>query len=106
MLSDAFVILSPEHQRIFANADWSKQQVLDKLTELTTRNGSELLGGVDNIAEGMPEFVKDMPLAKFKPGGLNIVRAGGTAGLFSAIVGGWLASGEFGSSPVSKEIVL
>ncbi len=106
MLSDAFVILSPEHQRIFANANWSKQQVLDRLTELTTRHGSELLDGVDGIAEGMPDFVKDMELSKFKPGGLNIVRAGGTAGLFSAIVGGWLASGDFGSSPVSKEIVL
>jgi hypothetical protein len=106
MLSDAFVILVPEHQRVFANANWSKQQVLDRLTELTTRHGSELLDGVDGIAEGMPEFVKDMELPKFKPGGLNIVRAGGTAGLFSAIVGGWLASGDFGSSPVSKEIVL
>tara|TARA_R110002072_G_scaffold8842_3_gene43939 strand:+ start:16578 stop:18017 length:1440 start_codon:yes stop_codon:yes gene_type:complete len=106
MLSDAFIILSPEHQRIFANANWSKQQVLDTLTEFTTRDGSELINGVDGIAEGMPEFLKDMELSKFKPGGLNIVRAGGTAGLFSAIVGGWLASGEFGSSPVSKEIAL
>jgi hypothetical protein len=106
MVSDAFVILVPEHQRVFADANWSKQQVLDRLTELTTRHGSELLSGVDGIAEGMPEFVKDMELSKFKPGGLNIVRAGATAGLFSAIVGGWLASGEMGSSPVSKEIVL
>lgn len=104
MVSDAFVILVPEHQRIFAEAGWSKQQVLDKLMELTTRPGSELLCGVDGMAEGMPEFVKDMDLPKFKPGGLNIVRAGGTAGLFSAIVGGWLASGDMGSSPVSKEI--
>jgi len=106
MLSDAFIILAPEHQRIFANANWSKQQVLDKLTELTTRSGIEIINGVDGIAEGMPEFVKDMELPKFKPGGLNIVRAGGTAGLFSAIVGGWLASGDMGSSPVSKEIIL
>ena len=106
MLSDAFIILSPEHQKIFANADWSKQQVLDKLTELTTRPGAELMPGVDGIAEGMPEFVKDMDLPKFNAGGLNIVRAGGNAGLFSAIVGGWLASGDYGSSPVSKEIIL
>ena len=104
--SDVFIVLVPEHQRIFADAGWSKQKVIDTLMELTTRPGSELLPGVGGIAEGMPEFVKDMQLPKFKPGGLNIVRAGGTAGLFSAIVGGWLASGEFGSSPVSKEIVL
>ena len=57
-----------------------------------------------DIAEGMPEFVRDMDLPKFKPGGLNIVRAGGEAGLFSAIVGGWLASGDFGSSPVTMEL--
>jgi hypothetical protein len=106
MLSDAFIILVPEHQRIFADANWSKQQVIDRLTELTTRPGHELMPGVDGIAEGMPEFLKDMDLPKFKPGGLNIVRAGGSAGLFSAIIGGWLASGELGSSPVSKEIAL
>ncbi|MEM9256290.1 MAG: thioredoxin [Pseudomonadota bacterium] len=106
MLSDAFIVLSPEHQRVYADAHWSKQQVIDKLTELTTRAGSELLGGVDGIAEGMPDFVAGMDLPKFKSGGLNIVCAGGEAGLFSAIVGGWLASGDLGSSPVSKEIVL
>jgi hypothetical protein len=106
MLSDAFVVLVPEHRRVFDEAGWSKQQVLDTLTELTTRPGSQLMPGVDGIAEGMPEFVKDMELPKFKPGGLNIVSAGGTAGLFSAIIGGWLASGDLGSSPVSKEIVI
>jgi hypothetical protein len=106
MLSDAFIILAPEHQQVFANANWSKQQVLDRLNELTTRPGSEIIGGVDGIDEGMPEFVKDMEIPKFKPGGLNIVRAGGTAGLFSAIVPGWLASGDMGSSAVTKEIVL
>lgn len=106
MVSDAFIILAPEHQRIFADANWSKQQVLDKISEFTTRPGSEIIGGVDGIAEGMPEYVKELDLPKFKPGGLNIVRAGGTAGLFSGIVGGWLASGDMGSSPVTKEINL
>jgi hypothetical protein len=106
MVGDAFIILAPEHQRIFADANWSKKQVLDKINEFTIRPGSEIIGGVDGITEGMPEYVKDMDLPKFKPGGLNIVRAGGTAGLFSAIVGGWLASGDMGSSPVTKEITL
>lgn len=105
MLSDAFIVISPEHQRVFANAGWSKQQVLDELTRLTTRPGAQLVSGVDDMAEGMPEFVKEMDLPKFKPGGLNIVHAGGDAGLFSAIIGGWLASGDLGSSPVTKEIL-
>ena len=43
---------------------------------------------------------------KFRPGGLMIVRAGGGAGMFSAIIGGWLASGERGSAPVTREIRL
>ncbi len=49
---------------------------------------------------------KELELSKFKPGGLNLVHAGGSAGLFSAIIGGWLASGDMGSSPVTREIVL
>jgi len=34
------------------------------------------------------------------------VRAGGDAGLFSAIIAGWGASGEIGSVPVTREIRL
>lgn len=104
MLSDAFIVMSPEHQRVFATAQWSKQQVLDELMKLTTRPGAQLMNGADGIEEGMPEFLKEADLSKFKPGGLNIVHAGGEAGLFSAIIGGWLASGDFGSSPVTHEI--
>jgi hypothetical protein len=106
MLGDAFVIVSPEHQRVFSDAGWGKQQVKDRITELTTRPGAALLANEDGIAEGMPDFVRDMDLPKFKPGGLNLVRAGGTAGLFSAIISGWLASGGMGSSPVTREISL
>ncbi len=36
--------------------------------------------------------------------GLSIVRAGGGAGMFSGIIGGWSASGERGSAPVTKEV--
>jgi hypothetical protein len=104
MLGDVFIVMSPEHQHVFREANWSKQQVKDRILELTTRSGAELIGGVDGMAEGMPDFIKDMDLPKFKPGGLNIVHAGGGAGLFSAIISGWLASGDMGSSPVTKLI--
>jgi hypothetical protein len=106
MVSEAFIIIVPEHQRIFREHGWTKQQVKDRIIELTIRPGSELVAGADGISEGMPDFVKDMELAKFKPGALNLVHAGGDAGLFSAIISGWLASGDMGSSPVTKEIVL
>ncbi len=39
-----------------------------------------------------------MTLPKFRAGGLLIVHAGGGAGLFSAIIGGWV-SGRGGASP-------
>ena len=42
---------------------------------------------------------------KFRPGGLQLVRAGGDAGLFSAIIPGWLMKGALGTDPVTKEII-
>jgi len=33
-----------------------------------------------------------------------IVRAGGDAGMFSGIIGGWSAGGPRGSLPVTKEV--
>ena len=38
------------------------------------------------------------------PGGLMIVHAGGDAGLFSSIIGGWV-NNAMGSAPVTKEIL-
>ncbi|MFN0182721.1 MAG: hypothetical protein ACKVQR_02770, partial [Aquabacterium sp.] len=63
-----------------------------------------LLAGADGIAEGLPASLAGRQVPKFRPGGLLIVRAGGSAGLFSAIIAGWAASGPTGSIPVSKEI--
>ena len=40
---------------------------------------------------------------KFRPDGLLLVHAGGTAGMFSAIIGGWI-NGETGSQPVTREV--
>jgi len=62
------------------------------------------VAGAGGIAEGIPERFKDQQVPKFRPGGLLIVRAGGTAGLFSAIIAGWAASGSVGSSPVTREV--
>ena len=45
-----------------------------------------------------PSTFASSTLPKFRPGGLLIVHAGGGAGLFSAIIGGW-ANGETGSQP-------
>ena len=41
---------------------------------------------------------------KLREGGLLIVRAGGGAGMFSAILPGWAATGPIGSIPVTREV--
>lgn len=104
MASDAFLVVSPEHCRVFQEADWSKARLKEELDALLVLRGSELVRGAGDIAEGLPNKLADATLPKFRPGGLNIVRAGGTAGLFSAIIGGWLVTGQLGSSPVTREI--
>ncbi len=108
MAGDAVLVVSPEHSRVFIEAGWSKARLLDELTQLLTVPADQLLAGADGIAEGLPaEFVERLagkPVPKFRPGGLLIVRAGGGAGLFSAIIAGWAASGPVGSIPVSQEI--
>ena len=43
-------------------------------------------------------------LPKFRPDGLLVVHAGGDAGMFSAIVGGWV-SGQTGSVPVTRKVL-
>jgi hypothetical protein len=63
-----------------------------------------ILAGAGGIAEGLPEGLGGLTLPKFRPGGLLVVHAGGPAGLFSAIIGGWL-NGPMGSEPTSREII-
>ncbi len=100
---DAVLAVSPEHGRVFREAGWSRQRLLDELTELLTLAGAELVRGAGGIAEGLPEAFAESRLPKFRDGGLLIVHAGGTAGLFSAIIGGWV-SGAGGSEPVTWEV--
>ncbi|HEY6318669.1 MAG TPA: thioredoxin, partial [Acidimicrobiia bacterium] len=100
---DAVLVVSPEHARVFHEAGWTKARLLDELTARLQLPGAELVRGAGGIAEGLPEGVRDLTLPKFRDGGLLIVHAGGGAGLFSAIIGGW-ASGATGSAPVTKEI--
>ena len=102
---DAMVVISPEHERTYREAGWTKQQVYDALYRLTEIDGDDLIAGAHGIAEGGPPSYAGRKIAKFRPGGLLIVRAGGGAGMFSGIIGGWSASGERGSAPVTKEII-
>ncbi|HYM31443.1 MAG TPA: thioredoxin family protein [Candidatus Cybelea sp.] len=104
MMGDALLVVSPEHSRVFIEAGWSKARLRQELETLLLTPGRELVQGAGGIAEGLPPSLADNMVPKFRPGGLNIVRAGGTAGLFSAVIAGWAASGPIGSSPVTREI--
>jgi hypothetical protein len=100
---DAMLVVSPEHARVFRDAGWSKARLREELDALLLLDGDEIVQGTGGIAEGMPAGFAGIPLPKFRPGGLLITHAGGTAGLFSAIVGGW-ASGAMGSEIVTHPI--
>ena len=104
MAGDAVLVVSPEHSRVFIDAGWSKARLLQVLEGLLQFPGEEMVAGAGGIAEGIPEKFRDKTVPKFRPGGLLIVRAGGTAGLFSAVIAGWAASGPVGSSPVTREV--
>ena len=104
MAGDALLVVSPEHSRVFIEAGWSKARLLQELTSLLLLNADEMIVGAGGITEGLPISLAGTRVPKFRPGGLIIVRAGGTAGLFSAVIAGWAASGLTGSTPVSKEI--
>jgi hypothetical protein len=100
---DALLVVGPEHGRVFRDAGWSRTRLRDELDGLLALPGAELARGAGGIAEGMPAQLADSAIPKFRPGGLLIAHAGGTAGLFSAIIGGWVG-GEVGSQPVTREI--
>lgn len=104
MGADALVVVCPEHERTFREAGWSKAKLYEELYARTQRPADEILPGVGGVAEGTTAFPAGTMARKFRDGGLMIVRAGGGAGMFSGIMGGWSASGEKGSSPVTKEI--
>jgi hypothetical protein len=67
------------------------------------RPTDDILRGTNGIDEGVPPEYAGTVLPKFRPGGLLVAHAGGDAGMFSAIIGGWLG-GPAGSEPVTRQI--
>src|SRR5690242_2804164 len=87
----ALLVLSPEHYAIFKESGWDRKRIERALYEATIRPGSELTAGKDGVGEGIPASRAGEMVPKFHEDGLMVVRAGGPAGLFSAILPGWLA---------------
>ena len=103
-VSDALLIISPERMRVFREAGWSKARFRHELDKHLTIDAAEVLAGADGVAEGMPARLAGKQLLKFRPGGLLIAHAGGSAGMWSAIINGWTRSGPHGSIPVTVPI--
>jgi len=100
---DGVLVVSPEHARVFHEAGWTKARLRQEFDELLALDGTELARDAGGITEGMPGFLSGTTVPKFRDGGLLIVHAGGGAGLFSSIIGGWV-SGSSGSQPTTLEI--
>jgi hypothetical protein len=101
----AIVVLSPEHYAIYREAGWDRRRIERALYEATMRPGSEILAGKDGVGEGVPASRAGELVPKFHDDGLMVVRAGGPAGLFSAVLPGWLAGrNKLELQPVTKEV--
>ena len=89
-----------------AHLDESRARIEAALHEATTRPGKDLIQGAHGVGEGMAAEYADQMLPKFWPeNGLLVARAGGNAGLFSAIIGGWLGGrNREVVQPVTQEI--
>jgi hypothetical protein len=100
---DSILIVGPDHARLFKEAGWDRRRVLDELGGHLQLAGSDIVRGAHGMAEGVPDAFRDSTLPKFRDGGLLLVHAGGGAGLFSMIIGGW-ANGATGSQPITREV--
>ena len=100
---DAMLVLSPEHMARYRDAGWDRSRFMEELASHLMVDADTILIGSGGIEEGLPQDFTGMSLPKFRPGGLLVVHAGGPAGLFSAVIGGWV-NGPTGSEPVTKEI--
>jgi hypothetical protein len=103
MVFDAMLVISPEHGRVFRDAGWSRARLVEALEAALQLPGAELVRGAGGVLEGIPEAFGGTTIPKFRPGGVLLVHAGGPAGLFSSIIGGWV-NGETGSQPTTVEV--
>ena len=100
---DAFLVMAPDHQRLYREAGWSKAKFKAEIDRLTTVDADRVLAGLDGMQPGAAASTKGTRIKKFRPGGFNVVHAGGKAGLFSAILPGW-SPGSVNSQVTTKVV--
>ncbi len=103
--TNAMLVLCPEHYAIYRDAGWDRARITAQLHQALLRPGADLVKGAHGVGEGIDPARAAEMVPKFWDEGLLIVRAGGEAGLFSAILAGW-TGGRFRdqSQPVTREI--
>ena len=110
---DTLLVLCPEHLDTITRDGWSKQDLLDRIQEVTLRPVRELLiddesgAGIPRERFG-PDGPSDAQLNQLVPkfastDNIHLVVAGSDAGKFSSVFQGW-ASGPRGSMVVSRKI--
>lgn len=100
----AFLAVAGEHASVFYEAGWSKERVKQELDALLKIPVRELVPGRSGLS-GLTAEEKADPdrlIPKFKNGTFNIIRAGGNAGKYSAIISS--IGGRGSIEPVTREI--
>jgi hypothetical protein len=97
----AFLVVAGEHANVFYEAGWTKARLKEALAERLWVPMAEVVEGRSGKLQMSPEELARPRAAKFRTGSLNVVRAGGAAGKYSAIISGL---GSKGINPVTKEI--
>ena len=100
---DALVVITPEHARVFRESGWDKSRLRSEILDRLTFDGNEVVRSAGGIAEGVPPARLQPRMAKFRPDGLWFTHAGGKAGMFSGIIGGW-TGGARGSQMATVSI--
>jgi hypothetical protein len=97
----AFLVVAGEHATVFHAAGWSKTRLKNALAEALWVPMGEVVEGRSGKLQMSVEELGRPRAPKFRTGSLNVVRAGGSAGKYSAIISGL---GSKGINPVTKEI--
>jgi hypothetical protein len=100
----AFLAIAREHALVFYEAGWSKARVKEELLGMLQIPVRELVPGRSGLS-GLTDEEKADPdnlIPKFKNGTFNIIRAGGSAGKYSAIISS--IGGRGSIEPVTREI--
>ena len=100
----ACLVVSPDHGAVFRQAGWSRTRLRDELGDLLALPLEQLIFGGENRGERTIRRSEGPSRSGLNESGLLLAYAGGPAGLFSAVIEGWLG-GSRGSIPVTKEVV-